>query len=259
MSMKLYILIILCIIQGLTEFLPVSSSGHLYIAEKLLKIQDNILLINLFLHLATLLAVVVVYRKIIWELIKRPFQPLTLKLIISTLITIFFAVIYEILNLGKVLDCYVGFYFLITAILLLVTYIFQKKASTITVGEVGYKSAIIVGLSQGFAVLPGISRSGSTISTLVLLGNDETKSSEYSFLLSIPIIIGGFAIELLKAKNLSLVFNEINVGYVVFAFVLTFLVAILSIKLTIKMLKKNKFIYFSIYLFILGIITIILM
>ena len=255
--MKFYILIILCLIQGLTEFLPVSSSGHLMIAEKFFNITNNTLLLNLFLHLATLSAVVFVYRKNIFELIKNPFQSKSLKLIMATIITVIIAGIYEVFDFGKYLDKYLGIYFLITAILLMITHIFQKKVLAIKCGEIGYKSSIVSGLVQGFAVLPGISRSGSTISSLILLGNDESKSSEFSFLLSIPIIVGGFIFELFKIDNYSELVKNINILEIIFAFVFTFIVAIIAIKITVKLLKKNKFIYFSIYLFILSIFVLI--
>lgn len=255
--MKFYVLIILCLVQGLTEFLPISSSGHLMIAEKLFGITDNVLLINLFLHLATLFAVVVYYRKIIFELLKKPFQPLTAKLVISTIITVVIAGIYEVFKLGNVLDGFLGYYFLATSVILLVTYLFQKKSVVVKTGEVGYKSAIAVGFMQGIAVLPGISRSGSTIGTLLVCGNDDTKSAEYSFLLSIPVIIGGFVVELIKIDDWSLVLSQVNVLQILFAFVFTFVVALFSIMLTIKLLKKNKFIYFSIYTFVLAIIVLI--
>ena len=255
--MKFYVLIILCLIQGLTEFLPVSSSGHLLIAEKLFGIENNILLLNLFLHLATLFAVVFVYRKIIFNLIKNPFQSLTLKLIISTLFTVAIAGVYEIFKLGNVLDKYFGYYFIVTAILLFITFLFQKKSAIINFGKIGYKSSIISGIVQGFAVLPGLSRSGSTICTLTLLGNSEDKSSEYSFLLSIPIIVGGFVFELVKVDNFSNLFTELSLWQMLFAFIFTFFVAIISIKLTIKLFKKNKLIYFSGYLLLLGLFVLI--
>ena len=255
--MSFLILCVLCIVQGLTEFLPVSSSGHLLMFEQLFNIEGNLLLLNLFLHMATLIAVIIVYRKIIWQLIKKPFQPLTYKLILSTLITLIFAFSYEIFGIdGFVVKIY-GFCFLVTATLLLVTHKFQKKSCVIRTGEIGFKSAVIVGLVQGLAVLPGISRSGSTISSLILTGNDETKSAEYSFLLSIPIILGGFVFELIKLIKTDSLILPVGVWECVFAFILTFIVSIISLKLTIKLLKKNKFIIFSIYLFIIGFIVLL--
>ena len=251
-SMKFYVLIILCIVQGLTEFLPVSSSGHLMLIEEIFGVTENILLINLFLHLATLFAVVCVYRNVLFNLIKKPFQPLMYKLIITTLITVVFAGVYEIFNLNNILGQFYGYYFLVTAVILFICYLFQKKSVIVKVGEVSYKSSVVVGLVQGVAVLPGISRSGTTISALMFLGNDESKSSEYSFLMSIPIILGGFIFEVLKVDNWNNIFMMVNWWQVLISFVLTFLISIASIKLTIKLLKNNKFIYFSIYLLLIG-------
>ena len=125
-------------------------------------------------------------------------------------------------------------------------------------GELSYKNSVIVGLVQGIAVLPGISRSGSTISSLVLMGNDEEKSAEYSFLMSIPIIIGGFILELIKVDNFSNLFYGLPPIMFFVAFCITFLVSIFALKLTEKFLKKNKFIYFAIYLAVLGIVVILI-
>ncbi len=255
--MSIFILLLLCLIQGLTEFLPVSSSGHLLFLEQVFNINGNLLLLNLFLHLATLIAVVIVYRKIIWKLLKKPFQPLTYKLIISTTITLVFALSYEYLNIDSIVTNVYGFCFLITAILLLITHRFQKNSSVIIAqNEIGIKSSVLVGIVQGLAVLPGISRSGSTICSLILCGNDEEKSAEYSFLLSIPIIIGGFVFKLIELNDFKSAFEIISPTYCLIAFLATFIIAFLSLKLTLKLLKKNKFIIFSIYLFLLSFIII---
>ena len=254
--MRIEILILLCIVQGLTEFLPVSSSGHLFLLEKIFGIDNNILLLNLFFHLASLLAVLFFYRKIIFNLIKKPFQPLTYKLIISTIITVIIALLYDYFNFGRYEYHILGYCFIITSILLFLTYLFQKNTLSIKTGEISYKNSILAGIIQGIAVIPGISRSGSTISSLILSGNTETESSEYSFLLSIPIIIGGFTYELLKIDNFTNLFATISPLMLIIAFFITFITALLALKLTIKLLKNNKFIYFSIYLLILGLVVI---
>lgn len=259
--MSFWILCLLCIVQGLTEFLPVSSSGHLLLVEQIFGIEDTLLL-NLFLHVATLCAVIVVYRKTIWGLLKKPFQPLTYKLLLSTLITVIIAVGYELLHLDQYGFKIYGFCFLITSIVLGVTFLFQKKGITVkSDNEIGVKSAVLVGFVQGLAVFPGISRSGSTISSLILAGNDEEKASEFSFLLSIPVILGGFVLELIKlikGGSTTNAFATISPWLCVFAFIFTFFVAFASLKLTLKLLKKHKFIYFAIYLFLLAITVITL-
>ena len=256
--MNILILLVLCIVQGLTEFLPVSSSGHLLLFSQLFGINDNNLLLNLFLHLATLVAVIIVYRKVIWKLLKKPFQPLTYKLILSTAITLVFALAYEFSGIDDIITNIYGYCFLVTAILLLITHRFQKRASVVSLGgEIRTRSAALVGLVQGLAVLPGISRSGSTICSLVLAGETEETSAEYSFLLSIPIIIGGFIFELIKLESLSDAFSSLSPLYCIIAFFVTFLVAFISLKLTLKLLKGNKFNFFGIYLIFISIFVII--
>jgi undecaprenyl-diphosphatase len=256
--MKIWILLVLCLVQGLTEFLTVSSSGHLLLFENIFNIENNILLLNLFLHLSTLVAVMVYYRKIIIRLIKKPFQSLTYKLIISTIITVIIAIVYEMLDLDKMLNKFYGYFFIATAIILTITYIFQKKSVRLSVGEISYKSSIIVGVVQGIAVLPGISRSGSTISSLILSGSDEKQATEYSFLLSIPIIIGGFVLELFKIDNINNLFYGLPPIMFFVAFAVTFLVSLFALKITEKIISKNRFIYFAMYLVIVGIVAILI-
>lgn len=251
--MTIWVFFILCVIQGLTEFLPVSSSGHLLLFEQLFNVNENLLLLNLFLHLATLLAVIIVYRKTIWKLLKKPFQPLTYKLLFSTSITVVLALCYEFLNIDSYAIYLYGFCFLITSLLLFLTHKMQNKMIAVKPQNLDFISILAVGITQGFAVLPGLSRSGTTITTLIFCGNDEDTSAEYSFLLSIPIIIGGFILELFKVKNFNSLFSTVNPWIYIAGFFLTFAVALLSLRFTINMLKKNKFIYFSIYLLLLGV------
>ena len=256
--MNFLVLCLLCLVQGLTEFLPISSSGHLLLIENLFGINGEILTLNLFLHLATLFAVVICFRKTILKIIKKPFQPLTYKLVLTTLITAIFAFAYKFLGLEPYANKVYGMFFILTAIILYLNFVFQKKSAVVSSGEINYKSAIIVGFVQGLAVLPGLSRSGSTISALTFCGNDEENSAEYSFLISIPIIVGGFIIELFSSTKTTNVFASLSVFECLFAFVLTFLVSLLSLKVTLKMLKKNKFIYFSIYLLVIGVVSLII-
>lgn len=257
--MNIFILLVLCLVQGLTEFLPVSSSGHLLLFSQLFGINDNNLFLNLFLHLATLLAVVIVYRKTIFKLLKKPFQPMTYKLALSTLITVIFAIAYETTSINNIIINVYGFCFLLTGILLIFTHYYQKKSIILKAdNEIKTKSAIIVGIIQGFAVLPGISRSGSTICSLIISGNSQEKSAEFSFLLSIPIIIGGFIIELLKINSTSIVFESIKLYQYFIAFVLTFIVSIISLKLTLKLMKNKKLNIFGIYLILISIFTILI-
>lgn len=256
--MSFWIICLLCVIQGLTEFLPVSSSGHLTLIEQIFGIKDNILLINLFLHLATLVAVIIVYRKIIWKLLRKPFQPLTYKLLISTIFTCIIAFIFEYFGIEELSFKIYAFGFLITTILLFFMHRTQKSTICVKAGGVSYRDSVIVGIVQGIAVIPGLSRSGSTIVTLSLCGNKEEECAEYSFLLSIPVIVGGFLLEVIKMFKNPIIPDVFTFEIGVFAFLLTLIVAIVSLKLTLKLLKKNKFIYFSFYTFILFIVAFVM-
>lgn len=256
--MNIWVLILLCVVQGFTEFLPVSSSGHLLFFEQIFGITENTMLLNLFLHIATLLAVLIVYRKVVWNLIKKPFQPFTYKLLLATFFSVILAFIYKFLELENMSTKIYPFAFLLTSILLLSCHFFQKKSSNVSMNEVSFKGSVIVGLVQGVAVMPGLSRSGSTISSLIFSGIDEKKASEFSFLLSIPIIVGGFALELFQINSTPISFEFSNILIYIFAFFLTFIISIIALKLTIKLLKKQKFIIFSIYTFLMFIVTFIL-
>lgn len=256
--MSIWVLILLCVVQGLTEFLPVSSSGHLLFLEQIFDVSGNLMLLNLFLHVATLLAVVIVYRKVIWEILKKPFQSYTYKLLFATIFSVALACFYEFSGVDKVVTKIYPFGFLLTAILLLACHLFQKKSVSVSVNDISYKNSILVGLVQGIAVIPGLSRSGSTISSLILTGNDEKKASEFSFLLSIPIIVGGFALELLQINKTGINFEIFDIKLYIFAFLLTFVVSIFALKITLKLLKKHKFIIFSVYTFLMFIVTFIL-
>ena len=245
----------MCVVQGLTEFLPVSSSGHLLFFEQVFGVTENLMFLNLFLHLATLLAVVIVYRKTILNLIKKPFQAYTYKLILATLFSVILAFVYEFSGVDNVITKIYPFAFLLTSILLFMCHLFQKKAVTFNTNEISVKNSIIVGIVQGFAVVPGLSRSGSTISSLILTGNDEKSSAEFSFLLSIPIIVGGFVLELIQLNKSGLSFESVSIGSYFLAFLLTFIVALIALKITLKILKNHKFIIFSIYTFVMFIVT----
>lgn len=256
--MSIWALIVLCVVQGLTEFLPVSSSGHLLFLEQIFGITENTMLLNLFLHISTLLAVVVFYRKTIWKLLKKPFQSYSLKLLLATFISVFLAFIYKFLKFENIVFKVYPFAFLATSMLLLICHIYQKHAVVLKQGEINYKSSLLVGFVQGVAVVPGLSRSGSTISSLILCGNDENKASEFSFLLSIPIIVGGFVLELFETTGSKVILQEISVLGYIFAFLLTFVVSMIALKLTIKFLKKQKFIMFSVYTFLMFVVTFVL-
>lgn len=255
--------LILGIIQGLTEFLPVSSSGHLEIAKAFF--GDNMLakesmLMTVILHFATALSTVVVFRKDLKEIFVGLFQfknndsfRFSLKIVISMMPAAIVGVMFndEIEALFGGALTLVGSMLIITGILLFLT----DKAKQ-TSKQIGFNQAVIIGISQAIAILPGISRSGATISTAVLLGVDKEKAARFSFLMVVPLIFGKMAKDIFSG---DINFENPNLLYLFIGFVFAFITGMLACKLMIKIVKNSKLIYFSIYCFIMGLAVIILL
>lgn len=253
--------LILGIIQGLTEFLPVSSSGHLEIGSVLLGAQssDN-LLFAVVVHLATALATIAVFRNDILDLLKDIFKfqwnestqfaaKILLSMIPVFVVAVFFKDQIESLFIGNLQ--LVGSMLLITGALLLFAHF--KNSGT---KSVGYLGAFIVGLAQAFAVLPGISRSGSTIATALILGVERSKAARFSFLMVLIPILGASLLELLDyAENTAA--HSINAMSLVIGFVAAFISGFVACKWMIAIVRKGKLTYFAVYCFIIGIIAII--
>lgn len=247
--MAFYILI-LGIVQGLTEFLPVSSSGHLVLLSSLFGIEDS-LFISILLHLATLLSIVVVLRKEVYSLIRHPFSDMTMKLVVASIPTcVIVLILMPIVNLSFS-GAFLPICFFISAILLLLTSLKKNKAE----GQFSFKHAFIMGIAQGLAVFPGISRSGSTICAGLLSGADRKEAGKFSFLMSIPIILLSMVMEIYKivVKGESI---TVNVSGAVFGFIAAFIVGIIAIKFMLKLTEKANFKWFSFYLFIITLLTI---
>lgn len=236
---------IIGLVQGLTEFLPVSSSGHLILVSQLLGITPS-LATELIFHLATLAAVLIFYRKTILSLLKRPLQKTTFLLLISTVATAPVAFLLrdvaDKMQDGRLLPLF----FTLTAILLVLSDKFRAKKRN------PWAIAAIVGLSQGVAVIPGLSRSGTTISAAMFSGSDRQEASEYSFLLSIPIIIAGAVSETVSHPLESVEFIPLAIGLVT-----AFLSGMAALKFLSFVNKKLSPAVFSAYLVILSAILLI--
>ncbi|MFA5449349.1 MAG: undecaprenyl-diphosphate phosphatase [Clostridia bacterium] len=245
--------IILALVQGLTEFLPVSSSGHLLLLGRLgLMESSTALFLNLMLHMGTLLAVITVYRKRLYQLIRNPKSDYLLKLVIATIPTVILAALFKFVLPDSLLEGkFVAVGFMITTVLLISSELLRKKELN---GLLTYKNSLITGIVQGIAVLPGISRSGSTISTLRFFNVSREAAADFSFLLSIPIIIGSALVETVDVIRTDVV---ISWGPVAVGVAVSFVSGLIAIKLLLKFVKKYSFIPFGIYTGILAILCLI--
>ncbi len=256
--MSFWVAILLGLVQGLTEFLPVSSSGHLTFFELVFGFSEGSVFYNLILHVATLLALIIVMWRDIVELIKHPLSKYMRMLLVSTLITGVLGLCMDLLigAEGSLLIIAIGF--IITAGLLVALDLFMKKSKKYnSAGEISYKQSIIVGVVQGIAVLPGLSRSGSTLVAGTLSGAGQVQAANFSFLLSIPVILFGTIYETYKGVKYGFGFTTADIWPMVVGFIVAFVSAILTLKLMFKLVRKNKWVWFSIYLVIFAIAIIV--
>ncbi len=241
---------ILAIVQGITEWLPVSSSGHLVIFQQLYGMSADIFF-DLMLHLATLIVVLFVFRKDIVAVLKAFFKwdrseewKLAMFIIIGSIPTFiigysfkeFFTASFESLTV-------VGFALLITGLMVAFTALPPRKA------KLGWKRAVLIGIFQGLAITPGISRSGATISAAISTGVDRAKAVRFSFLLFIPAILGAAAFQ---AKDVASV-GIADLGPVILGMVTAIIVGYFALKLLIRLVINRKFHWFAIYCWVLGI------
>ncbi len=250
---------ILGIIQGLTEFLPVSSSGHLEIGKVILGMEttENITF-TVVVHGATVLSTIVIFRNDIWLLIKALFKfewnddtKYIVKLLLSAIPVAFLGFLFkeqiEALFTGNLL--LVGSMLIITSLLLGFTSFVKNKNKSIP-----FLDAIIIGVAQAFAVMPGISRSGATIATGILLGNNKEKTAKFSFLMVLLPIIGANLKDLISGNMTT---ESISALPLIIGFVVAFLSGLLACKLMLEIVKRSKLIYFAIYCLVVGIVAII--
>jgi len=252
--------IALGLIQGLTEFLPISSSGHLEIAKSIFGIDPEAnFYFTIAVHGATVLSTIVVFWKEIIELINGTLKfkmndetSYVLKLIVS-MIPVGIAGLFlkdpiESLFNGNIV--FVGFMLLITSTLLALAHFIKKRER-----EISYLDALLIGIAQAIAVIPGISRSGATISTGLMIGNSKDKIARFSFLMVLVPIIGANLLEIMSGEiNL----NSTSFGIILIGFLAAFVSGYLACRWMIGLVKKSKLIWFSIYCLIIGLLSIVL-
>ena len=252
--------LILGIVQGLTEFLPVSSSGHLELGKALLGINaERSLIFTVIVHGATVLSTIVIFYKDILQLLKGIFRfqwneetQYFFKIIISmipvVILGLFFMEEVEGLFTGNIR--FVGFMLILTSILLAFTYLKKSNKRTIN-----FWDSFIIGIAQAMAVIPGISRSGATIATGILIGNRKELIAKFSFLMVLIPIIGANAKDLFS-NNIA---SESSIGAIplFIGFMAAFITGTLACKWMIKLVSKGNLIYFSIYCFVIGVLALI--
>jgi undecaprenyl-diphosphatase len=241
-------IIFLSVVQGITEWLPISSSGHLLLFEKWLQIKEADLNFDVWLHLASLVVIIYFFRREIKEVIVSPFKKEGIDnpkknwwryIVLSSFFTALLGFIfYKQMDLWRNLAA-VSTWWLVTAVLLLATKFAKSKKS------IGWQEAVILGLVQGLAVLPGLSRSGVVIAVALLLGLRKDEAFSYAFLVAIPAILGAW---LLSFQGF--VFSWL----ILLAFVITMIVSYLTLKLLRLIIKRDYFYLFFIYLLILGVV-----
>jgi len=264
--MNIWIAMLLGLVQGLTEFLPVSSSGHLLLLQKMFGVTEGAMFFTVMLHLGTLAAVVAVYWPIIAELIKRPFQKLVGLLIIATLPAVIIALLTKIIApLGSFFTAaeggqYLGFGFLLTSLLLLIsdhirhTKVDENGEKEPTRGKklksMRVNDAIVIGCMQGVGVLPGVSRSGSTISGALFAGLSRKAAADFSFLMSIPAIVGGAVFEVPEALKTGI--GDTHWTTVAAGMLVAGITGYFAVKVMIAAIKKKKLWGFAAYTAVLG-------
>jgi undecaprenyl-diphosphatase len=260
--MSIFQALILGLIQGLTEFLPVSSSGHLALAEKLFGLSGDNLRFEVFVHLGTLLAVVIFFRVKISKLIKSVFRGriyyqkgwhftddnlrLSLLLIMATIPAALIGYKFNhVIEQAFASPIAVSAFLLVTGAILFLTRFIKGHQ-----GRINWWRALTIGLAQAVAILPGVSRSGSTISAGVYTGMDQQQAAEFSFLLSIPIILGAGAVKLKDMLGTGLPSSEIlmiTVGAIAAG-----VSGYFAIKLLLQAVKKGRLEYFAYYCWAVG-------
>lgn len=251
--------ILLGIVQGVTEFLPVSSSGHLQLAKELLGIElENNITFDVTLHAATVLSTIVVLWRELWGLLTGLFarhfneaQAYVLKIVLSMIpagiIGICFADQIEALFSSL---AFVGAMLLLTALLLTFAYYAKPRQKA----AISYRDAFLIGCAQAVATMPGLSRSGTTIATGLLLGNDKSSVANFSFLMVIPVILGKMLLDILSGEMAAM---SVPTEVLVSGFMAAFVSGTLACKFMIEIVKRGRLIWFALYCAVVGAIALI--
>ncbi|KZZ83571.1 undecaprenyl-diphosphate phosphatase [Bacillus sp. SJS] len=240
---------ILGLIQGLTEFLPVSSTGHLYLGRKLFGLQDAGLFLDTMLHIGTFIALVVFYKDILWEMAKRPFSRIVFLLAAGTIPAVAAGLLFKDFFDGiSKTGMTIGWEFIFTAVFLL--YADQIKKGDRKLDDLNLSDAIWIGSFQALAIFPAVSRSGLTIAGALMRGIDKKTAAYFSFLLSIPAVFGALLFQL---KDLA-EYTGPSIGFpsMLIATTTSAIFGYLAVAFMISFVKKHSLKWFALYVFGLG-------
>ncbi len=258
--------IILGALQGVAEFLPVSSSGHLVVMRSFMRLDDVPVLFDVLLHVSTLVVVVIVFRERVFRILRalvlgiagkkdreiKENVRLFLIIVVATVFTVVIGFGISYLSM-ETKPRIVSLLFIVTGIILLLT---RKTGQDTGYNGLKFRHGIITGIAQGLGVFPGISRSGITISSALFSGIKKEKVGEFSFLISIPAILGALVLEFRDAGDL---FSLVDPGVVFTGIAASFVVGLFSLLLLLRVIERGKLYYFSFYLIPFGVLSFILL
>lgn len=244
------------LIQGITEFLPISSSGHLELGQYFLGFQDlhRYIFFNLICHLGTLCAIVLMFRSKIKEVLTKD-PTYCLQLLVATLPLVPLVFVLKPIKAFFDHPQYLGFCFILSGFLLFLGTYFKIRNSEKKTRS--WTDSAMIGIFQAFAILPGISRSGSTISAAQLLGWKKSEAIYFSFLLAIPAILGGTILETFQLFQAEQIQMNLSLNAFVIGFFTSFFVGYLTLRLLLRIVAQDKWIYCAWYCLGLGLLTLI--
>jgi len=260
--------VLLGVIQGLTEFLPVSSSGHLVLFQKIFGIEEPALLFDTMLHVGTLAAVFVVLWSDIWAILRKLNQPLTAYLIIATIPAVIFALVFK-KPLEKAFETgqFLGLCFFLTSALLIMAELLSRRATQSNLkkaGEMSWLDALVIGILQAVAIIPGVSRSGATLSGALSRRLERDFAARFSFLLSIPAILGAAVFQLKDlvkgsetAANAQVLSGGIGIAAIIAGTLSAAIVGFFAVRLMLKIVREKSLWGFAIYTGALGVLVLV--
>lgn len=241
--------ILLGIVQGLTEFLPISSSGHLVLMQKIFGIREGALVFDTMLHAGTLVAVFIVFWKDIVGIIKKPLGKLPLMLVVATIPTVIIAVLFkDFFEKAFASGATLGFEFILTGIILYAVESMRQGEKKLK--ELNYVDAVIIGVAQGAAILPAVSRSGLTIAGALSRKLDRTFAAHFSFLLSIPAILGSIVFQIKDIAKEGAA--NTNILPIIIGTLFAAIFGLLSIKIMLRVITQGSLKVFAWYVWALG-------